>query len=95
MDEARPFLVMCSDRTRSNGLKLEYRKFYMNMLNNFFTVKMIEHWNRLPKEGGDSPLEVFKTCLDAYLCNLLQGTCFSRKVGFDDLLRFLPTSLIL
>ena len=30
MDEARIFLVVCSGRMRSNGLKFEHRKFLNN-----------------------------------------------------------------
>ena len=54
MDEAKFFLMVCSDRTRSNGLKLEHRKFCANMQKNFFMVGMTEHWSRLPREvvGG-------------------------------------------
>ena len=48
-DEARLFLVVRSDRTRSNGLKIERRRFHTNIQKNFFTVRVMEHWNRLPR----------------------------------------------
>ena len=72
IDEARFFSVVCSDGTRSNGLKLVLRKFHTNMWKKFFTVRVMEHWNRLPREVVESPsMETFKTCLYTYLCDLL------------------------
>ena len=63
---------MCGDRTRGNCHKLRHRKFCTNVHKNFFTVRVMEHWNRLPREVGESPfVKIFKTYLDAYLCDLL------------------------
>ncbi len=43
----------------------------MKMRKTFFTLSVTEHWNRLPREAVKSlSLEIFKTLLDAFLCNL-------------------------
>jgi len=41
------------------------------MRKNFFTLRVTEYWNRLPREVVASPLEILKTCLDKVLCSLL------------------------
>ena len=45
---------------------------YIHMRKNFFTLKVKEHWNRLPRELVESPsLKIFKTRLDKVLFILL------------------------
>ena len=72
MDETGLFLVVCSNRTRSNALKPEHRKLCTNMRRNLLAVRVTEHCNKLSREVVESPsMKIFKTQLDAYLCNLL------------------------
>jgi len=64
--------VVPSNRTRGNRHKLKHRKFHLKRRKNFFTLRVTEHWNRLPREVVESPsLEIFKTHLDKLLCSLL------------------------
>jgi len=57
---------------RSNGFKLKEGKFKLDIRKEFFTLRVVRHWNRLPREAVAAPsLEVFKARLDGALSNLV------------------------
>ncbi|KFO75547.1 hypothetical protein N303_13772, partial [Cuculus canorus] len=46
--------------------------FRLDIRRNFFTMRVVRHWHRLPREAVDAPsLEVFKARLDGALGSLI------------------------
>ncbi|KFQ31853.1 hypothetical protein N332_01182, partial [Mesitornis unicolor] len=55
-----------------NDFNLEEGRFRLDTRKKFFTVRVVRHWHRLPREVVDAPtLEVFKARLDRALGNLV------------------------
>jgi len=66
------FTRACSDRTRCNGFKLKEHRFRLDIRKKFFTIRVVRHWGRLPREAVDAPsVEVFKARLDGALSKLV------------------------
>jgi len=63
---------MCSDRTRGDSSKLKEGRFRSDIRKEFFTMRVVKHWHRLPREAVDAPsLAVFRAGLDGALSNLV------------------------
>jgi len=66
------FSRACCDRPRSNGFILWEGRFRLNIRKIYFTMRVVKHWNGLPREVVEAPcLETFKVRLDRALSNLV------------------------
>ncbi|KFP41616.1 hypothetical protein N324_03316, partial [Chlamydotis macqueenii] len=54
------------------GFKIEGGRFRLDKRKKVVTMRVVKHWNRLPREVVDAPsLETFKARLDGALSNLI------------------------
>ena len=57
---------------RRNGFRLEKGRFRLDIRKKLFTVRVVRHWNMLPREVVNVPsLEAFKARLDGSLSNVV------------------------
>lgn len=62
------------------GQKLEHRKLHTNTRKNSVTVRVMEHQKRMSREVVEPlSLEILKTHLGTFLCDLLQEACFTES----------------
>ncbi|KFR16871.1 hypothetical protein N306_02952, partial [Opisthocomus hoazin] len=55
-----------------DGSKLKEGRLRLDIRKKFFTMRVVKHWHRLPREAVDAPsLAVFKARLDGALSNLV------------------------
>ena len=68
----RHLFTFSNNQTRSNGWKLELKRFNTSQCGNFFTYKIAPIWNRLPAEAVNSAsVEQFKIELDKVIDTLI------------------------
>ncbi|KAJ7406813.1 hypothetical protein WISP_131246 [Willisornis vidua] len=76
------FTSGCSDGTRENVFGLKDSRFSLDIRKKLFIVRMVRHWNRLPREAVDGPsLEVLKARVDGTFGSLVLWKVFLPVVG--------------
>ena len=65
---ANLFTAALESRTRSNGFKLQERRFYLKSRKHFLMVRAVSRWNMLPRRMVEAlSLKVFRRRLDEHL----------------------------
>jgi len=65
-------IMVCGDRTSSNGLKLKEGRFRLDVRKKFLSLRVVRPWHRLPGEAVAAPSPaVLKARLDGTLSNLV------------------------
>jgi len=71
-DGDKLFSRACCNRTRGDGFELKEARFILNIRKKFSTMRVVKHWNSLPREVVDAPsLETFNVRSDGALSKLI------------------------
>jgi len=66
------FSQVTSNRMTATSLKLRQGRFRLDIRKNFYTERVVKHWNRQPREVAESPaLEVFEKRVDTALQDMV------------------------